>query len=139
MKAVGAEAASAINGRPGPSGVSAAMLFFGQRLKLYGDLYVGGEPAGHHPEGDDPSSALARRFKIRVGAEQALEKHHAEELLRRAVSARSRALEEIRVGEIIFFYRDYPTGKAQKAQCTRGKFLRPALVIGHQGGNVWVA
>ena len=40
---------------------------------------------------------------------------------------------------MVFFYRDYPNGKAQKAQCTRGKFLGPALVIGHQGGNVWVA
>ena len=74
-----------------------------------------------------------------MSAKQALERHHAKELLRRAVSARSRVLEEIRVGEIIFFYRDYPTGKAQKAQCARGKFLGPALVIGHQGGNVWAA
>ena len=57
---------------------------------------------GHHPDASDPSSAVARRFKIRVSAKQALEKHHAKELLRRAVSARSRVLEEIRVGEIIF-------------------------------------
>ena len=49
------------------------------------------------------------------------------------MSARSRVLEEIRV------YRDYPTGKAHTAQCARGKFLGLALVIGHQGGNVWVA
>ena len=51
MRAVGAEAASAINARPGPSGASAAMMLFGQRLKLYGELYAGGEPVGHHPEG----------------------------------------------------------------------------------------
>ena len=114
MTAAGTEAASAINARPGPSGVSPAMMLFGQRLKLYGDLYAGGEPVGHHPDANDPSSALARRLKIRVIAKQAMGTHHARELLRRAVSARSRVLEGIRVGEIIFFYRDYPTGKRRK-------------------------
>ena len=127
MKAGGVEAASAINGRPGPSGVSAAMMLFGQRLKLYGDLYAGGEPAGHHPEGDDPSSALARRFKIRVSARHALERHHAKELLRRAVSARSRVLEEIRVGDIIFFYSDCPRREGAQGTVCEREVPRPRL------------
>ena len=96
------------------------MMLFGQRLKLYGELYAGGEPAGHHPDAHDPATALARRLKTRVIAKQALEKYHAKELLRRAVSARSRVLEEIRVGEVVFFYRDYPNGKAQRRSAREG-------------------
>eukprot|EP00974_Lingulodinium_polyedra_P096028 9307108-Lingulodinium_polyedra.AAC.1 len=60
MRLAGIEAASAVNSRPGPSGISPSMMLFGQRLKLYGELYHEGEPIGHHPDGDDPTSRLAR-------------------------------------------------------------------------------
>ena len=44
MKYAGIEAAYALNQRPGPTGVSAGMMLFGQRLKQYGE----GEPAYHY-------------------------------------------------------------------------------------------
>ena len=52
MIAAGWEAAAFLNQRPGASGVSASMMLFGQRLRLYGELYSAGEPeaVGHHPE-----------------------------------------------------------------------------------------
>lgn len=47
MKVVGIEAATALSYRPGTTGVSAAMMFIGQRFKTYGELYVNGEPTAH--------------------------------------------------------------------------------------------
>ena len=139
MRMAGIEAASAINSRPGPTGVSPSMLLFGQRLKLYGELYSGGEPVGSHPDGQDPNGYLTRRFQIREASRRAYEKWHAKELVRRAVSARSRPLGAVSVGEVVFFYRNYPNAKSQKLQAQRGKYLGPGIVIGHQGGNIWVS
>ena len=139
MTLAGLEAASAINSRPGPSGVSASMMLFGQRLKLYGELYADGEPVGHHPDGDDPSSVLARRFHIRTSVKQATERYHAKELLRKSVSARSRVLESVAVGDLVFFYRDVQSTAGQKRVARIGRWIGPGLVIGHQGGNVWIS
>ena len=72
---------------PGISGISPCLMLFGQRLKLYGELYANGEPAGRHPDGDDPESVLARRFRIRTSARQAIERHFAKELVRKTASA----------------------------------------------------
>ena len=72
-------------------------------MKLYGELYAHGEPVGHHPEADDPASVLARRFKIRTAAKQAVERHQARELVRKSVSARSRVVASVAVGEVVFF------------------------------------
>ena len=60
-----------------------SIMLFGQRLKLYGEMYALGEPVGHHPDGDDPGLVLARRCKIRTVAKQAVERYHARELVRR--------------------------------------------------------
>ena len=108
MLVAGIEAANAVNHRPGPTGMSPAMLLFGQRLKLYGELYADGDGMGHHPDGDDPNSLLARRFKIRMNSRQAAERWFAKEMVRRAVAARSRPLDAVQVGELVFFYRNYP-------------------------------
>ena len=59
--------------------------------------------------------------------------------MHRAVSAWSRPLTSIAIGETCFFYRCYPNAKSQKLQAQRGKYLGPAIVIGHQGGNIWVS
>ena len=82
---------------------------------------------------------MARRLQIRTTAKQAIEKYHARELFKRAVSARTRVLENVGVGDVVFFYRDYPSAKAQKLQAQRGRYIGPGLVIGHQGGNIWIS
>ena len=79
------------------------MLLFGQRLKLYGELYAQGEPVGHHPDVDDPSSYLARRFKIRTSVQQAIVRHHAKDLVRKSVSARTRKVETVAAGDVVCF------------------------------------
>ena len=61
MRIVGFEAATSLNQRPGPTGVSPAMVLFGQRLKLYGELYADGEPVAP-PEAADNASQLGRRL-----------------------------------------------------------------------------
>ena len=93
----------------------------------------------HHPDGSDPSTHLGRRMQIRCSAKQATEAHHAKEMVRKTVAARTRIVESVAVGDLIMFYRNYPSTKSQQAQAMRGCFLGPALVIGHQGGNVWVS
>ena len=137
MKIVGIEAATALNQRPGPTGVSASMMLFGQRLKLYGELYANGEPTAH-PDATDNSSALGRRLQIRATCRQACEIHYAKELVRKAASARTRTLENTSIGEIVFFYRRYPTKKATRLQAQRGCWLGPSVIIGHQGQNLLV-
>ena len=124
--------------RPGPSGVSPAMMLFGQRLKLYGELYADGEPL-HHLEGTDPSTELGRRMQIRCSARQSAEVHFAKEMVRKSVAARTRHSTKVDVGEIVFFYRCYPNTKSQKLQALRGCYLGPGVVIGHQKSNVWIS
>jgi len=168
MKLAGIEAAAAMNQRPGvrtnssiceglvhkpfwrcfsqtpfeeesPSGVSPGMRLFGQRLEMYGELYVDGEPAYHHLDGNDPSTELGRRLQIKCPARQATEAHYAKEVVRKTVAARTRLVEKVDVGEQTFFYRCYPSSKAQKLQAQRGCHLGPGVVIGHQKGNAWVS
>ena len=139
MKMACVEAASATNQRPGPSGVSPGMMLFGQRLKLYGELYADGEPSYHHLDGNDPSTELGRRLQIRCSARQATEAHYAKEMVRKTVAARTRLVEKTEIGELVFFYRCYPSSKAQKLQAQRGCYLGPGVVIGHQGSNSWVS
>ncbi len=139
MKYAGIEAASAVNQRPGSTGVSPGMMLFGQRLKLYGELYANGEPAYHHLDGNDASSELGRRLQIRCTARQATEAHYAKEMVRKTVAARTRLVDKVDVGETVFFYRCYPSLKAQKLQAQRGCYLGPGLVIGMQGSNYWIS
>ena len=138
MKMAGIEAAAAVNQRPGASGVSPGMMLFGQRLKLYGELYADGEPAYHHLDGNDPSTELGRRLQIRSSARQAAEAHYAKEMVRKTVAARTRLVDKTEVGELVFFYRCYPNSKSQKLQAQRGCYLGPGVVIGHQSCNSWV-
>ena len=131
MKTAGVEAATALNQRPGASGISAAMMLFGQRLKLYGELYANGEPVHHLDEG--PGTTVYQRLLIRNTSKQALEAECAREMVRKSVAARTRLVEKKDVGELVFFYRCYPGVKARKAQAQRGCFLGPGIVIGFQG------
>ena len=140
MRIVGMKAASALNQRPGASGVSPGMMLVGQRLKSYGELYVDGEPAYHHLDGHDASSELGRRMQIRCSARQCSEVHYAKEMVRKTVAARTRHVEHnLTVGEVVFFYRCYPSVKAQKMQAQRGCYLGPGVVIGYQKANAWIS
>ena len=116
VRLAGIEAATAINHRPGTSGVSPALLLFGQRAKLFGEMYADGVPAARRPDAYDPSTALARRFRIRLVCKQVLERHHVRDLLRRFVSARTRPVKEVGIGRCVDFYRQYSyTGRYQEA------------------------
>ena len=115
------------------------MALFGQRLKLHGELYVDGEPVGAHPDANGFISTLARWVVIQKTSRQAFEKWHAKELLRHAVTARSRVFNNVSVGGLVFFYRNYLSPNARKMQAQRSRYLGPGLVIGQQGGNVWVS
>ena len=134
MKLAGVEAVNALNQRPGASGVSSAMLLFGQKMKLYGEIYANGEPAAYsHLDGTDVSTELGRRFQIRCTARQMAEVHFAKEVVRKTVAARTRVSQKpFEVGELVFFYRNYPNKKSQKAQAARGCYIGPGVVIGHQ-------
>ena len=102
MRIAGIEAATALNQQPGPTGVSAAMMLFGQRMKLYGEIYANGEPTTH-PDGADTSTELGRRLQIRNTTRQASEAYHAKELVRKAASARTRLLRTPQLGRLCTF------------------------------------
>ena len=113
-------------------------MLFGQRLKLYGELYANGE-ATAHPDAADNATQLHRRLQIRGTCKQTCEIHAAKELLRKAASDRTRHVESTAIGDMIFFYRRYPTKNARALQAQRGCWLGPGVVIGHQGQNAWVS
>ena len=136
-KTAGIEVVSAINQRPGQHGVSAAMMLFGQKLKLYGEIYADGEP--YHHIDSAPGSELARRFLIRSAATQSVEHHHSKEAVRLAAAARTRVIKKVDTGEYVFFYRNYPSKAAIRLQSQRGYWLGPAIVIGEQGHNYWLS
>ena len=104
MRAVGFEAASASNQRPGPSGVSPARVFFGQRLRLYGDLYEGGRPTTRRPDAEEPQSDIAHHVKSHNATPQAIERQHANGVVSRAVSVRSGKIENAANGSDEWFY-----------------------------------
>ena len=76
MKIIGLEAIAALNQRPGPTGVSPSLMLFGQRLKMYGELYANGEPTAH-PDAADDASQLYRRLQVRGTCKQTCEIHQA--------------------------------------------------------------
>ncbi len=117
MRLAGIEAASAISHRPGASGASPALLLFGQCAKLFREMYEDGVPAAAHPEADDPSTALARRFRIRLACKQALARYHARDLLRRSVSARARPVKEVEMPTFCLLPTVYYAGRNQEPVC----------------------
>ena len=134
MRIMGLEAASAVSHRPGPTGVSPSMMLFGQRMKLYGELYANGEPTAH-PDAADDATQLNRRLQIRGTCKQTCEIHAAKELVRKAASARTRIVENTAIGEMIFFYRRYPTKQAKASQAQRGCWLGPGVVTWPSGAK----
>ena len=113
MRMAGGEAISAINQRPGASGVSAGMMLFGQRTRLYGEPYANGEPTLHHLD-TVAARELNRRLQIRNSAKQATDTFSAKEMVRKTVSARTRKINNTSVGEIVFFYRNCPNCQITK-------------------------
>ena len=88
MSVVSYEVAHALNQRAGRLGIR-PHEFFGQRMKVYGQLVEHGEVVFHPKVVDE--GGLARRFIIRASAREALEEHATSEAIRRAAATRSRS------------------------------------------------
>ena len=101
--------------------------FFGQRMKVYGELMEHGEVV-HHPTVVDEGDELASRFIIRASAREALEENAASEAIRRAAAARFRPLKFFEPVTFCFFYRHHPGKRPQTA--IRGRCLGLAAFIG---------
>ena len=134
MEITGHEVASGLNHHINESGVSASLLLFGQRVKLCGEIWHNGKPSGYHPEVEQSGSPLERRLNIRNVCRQMSIRFHSKELVRKSVSARSRPVKELKVGERYFFYRIDPKAKPAKV----GEYLGPAVCFGKQGKNYWL-
>ena len=89
MSVVSNEVAHALNQRAGRLGIL-PHEFFGQRMKVYGQLVEHGEVVPH-PKVVDEGDELARRFIIRASAREAFEEHATSEAIRRAAATRSRS------------------------------------------------
>ena len=138
MRTAVTEVISSLNARPTASGISPSVLVFGKRIKLYGEIWEDGRPHSYHPAADDPQSVLANRLEIRTSAKQAVERWFAREMLRRSVASRSHPIQEVSVGDVVFFYKENRSLPGKKGPRTKGAYLGPAIVIGTQRSNAWV-
>ncbi len=111
------------------------LMPFGQRIQSLREMYADGVPAARHPETDDLATALARRVRIRLACRQALERHHAEDLMRRSAAARTRPVKYVEIGQRLTFYRQYSMPGAIKKPAARGSLVGPGIVIGLQNKN----
>ena len=102
------------------------MHLFGQRVKLYGEMWHKGRRVSYHPEIEEGGSALARRMKIRECCNQAIVKCKARELVKSAVTARTRKHQDWAVGDRVYFYR-------------LDRWRGPGIVFGRLNSNLWIA
>ncbi|CAK0872907.1 unnamed protein product [Prorocentrum cordatum] len=137
MRTLAWEAASVLNHFPGQCGYSPSLLLFGQKMTLVGECWHEGKAVTYHPCVAEESDPLARRLKIREHCQQSLIKTRSQELVRRAVAARSRSTPaEWKEGERVFFFRPYRTERGRRVN--EPEWCGPALVFGRRYDNVWV-
>ncbi|CAK0825609.1 unnamed protein product [Prorocentrum cordatum] len=127
----------ALNHFPGQCGYSPSLLLFGQKMKFVGECWHEGKAVSYHPCVAEEGDPLARRLKIREHCQQSLIKTRSQELVRRAVAARSRGTPaEWKEGERVFFFRPYRTERGRRVN--EPEWCGPALVFGRRNDNVWV-
>ena len=118
MQVAGWESAAVPNHKLGHCGVSPATRLFGTQVKLHGELYEHGESVGWHPDVLDVGNKLAMRFDIRRATTEAAQKNEAEQVVARAVAARSRPLVEVTPGQRCLLLPEMAEG--QEAPCRAG-------------------
>jgi len=136
LLAAGLEAAYAYNQRPSASGFSPAQRLFGTRPRAFGELFQSGEHQGWHPDALDAGSDLARRLELRREAQEMVARHDHAQLVARSLAARSRVVQDVTVGQRVYFYRKQTPAQRRSdpgGVAARGEFLGPAIVIGKHG------
>ena len=77
---------------------------------------------------------LADRMRFRYHAKMEYIKAQAKHMLMKTAHQRTRKLQETKVGQLVFFYRD-----TQKKKDRGSCWVGPGYIVGHQGTNVWIA
>ena len=134
------EAAAAVNdvknNLRNRSGYSPRQWIFGSSLRSSPDLFDGDEEvAALHAASAD--SKFARAQVIRTGAKAAFFQCQSKEALARAAAHKPRvAGRDFEPGELVYLYRETKQGKSKKPTAN---WTGPAVVIGREGSNYWLA
>lgn len=135
IEEVALESIHAKNSLTREHGWSPATLVFGKEPRVFGELYEHGNPSAFHPDVGTKESQVARRMKYRYHAKIEFLKAQTKHMLGRAVHARTRKLDHVEVGQMVFFWRD--DSKKDRTKGTNWK--GPGHVVGTQGENLWIA
>lgn len=117
-------------------GFSPSQLLFGMVPKGYGEIVRNGEPCAYHFDVGVEGSQVARRTRLRHNARQAFVQAQASEMLSRTARNKTRPWKEPQLRDSCFFFREL------RKKGVRGSiptWLGPALVVGKQGSNLWLA
>ena len=118
------------------SGFSPRQWVFGSNGRQVGDLFDGTEDVAAIPL-ETADSRFARSQVLRMGARAAFLQCQTREALDRAVNHKPRvAAKPFEVGDLAYIYREYRQGKGKKPSAT---WTGPAVVIGKEGSNYWLA
>ena len=118
------------------SGFSPRQWVFGSNGRQVGDLFDGTEDVAAIPL-ETADSRFARSQVLRMGARAAFFQCQTRDALDRAVHHKLRvAAKPYEVGDLAYIYREYRQGKGKKPAAT---WTGPAVVIGKEGSNYWLA
>ena len=134
MEQIGFETAWAKNSLVREHGWSPVCLVFGREPRAAGELVESGNPVSYHLQVGSGSSDVADRMRFRYHAKMEYIKAQAKHMLMKTAHQRTRKLQETKVGQLVFFYRD-----TQKKKDRGSCWVGPGYIVGHQGTNVWIA
>ena len=134
------EAAAAVsdakNGLRNKSGYSPRQWVFGCSARDGVDIFDGDHEVASL-QAASADSKFARAQVIRTGAKAAFFECQSKDALARAVSYKPRvASREFEPGELVYLYRESRQGKSKKPTAA---WTGPAVVIGREGSNYWLA
>lgn len=118
------------------SGYSPRQWVFGAQARTVGDLFDGDqELAANHAASAD--AKFSRSQVIRNGARVAFFRCQTKEALQRAINHRPRVEgRNYDPGELVYYFREVRQGKSKKPTAS---WCGPAVVIGREGQNYWLA
>lgn len=121
-------------------GFSPCQWVFGRDPKLPGCLVDHAQDIGAHSLAEYNTS-IGRRFAIQTAARKAFVEMQNDDTLRRSLLRRTRVHRGLfSPGDRVFYWRDPTKGRAVGSNSrSAGGWKGPAVVIGHEGTNVWVS
>ena len=118
------------------SGFSPRQWVFGSNGRQVGDLFDGDHELPGIPL-ESPDAKFSRNQVIRLGARAAFFRCQTKQALQRAVNHQARVQPRaLDIGDLAYIYRE---GKQARSKKPAARWVGPAVVIGKEGSNYWLA